>query len=82
MRLVLPSSSMISEASDKVYVGGHGPALTTCHTAVRSLSCVADSVLYELAVHVEGFTTVVTGVKFVCGVSLLVFLQVADITET
>lgn len=48
---------------------------------MRFVPRVSDLVLQQFPVHVEGLATLVTGELSVCSVSLLVLLQVADVTE-
>ena len=54
---------------------------TTGLAGVRFVPRVSDLVLQQFPVHVEGLATLVTGELSVCSVSLLVLLQVADVTE-
>lgn len=49
---------------------------------MRFLSSVANLVLEEFPVRVEGFSTLVARECFVCGMSPFVFFQIAHVVES
>lgn len=65
--------------------GEHGVCgrrkLTTGRAAVRPLTRVPDSVLYQLPLHVERLPALIAGEDFVSRVRLFVLLQITEVTE-
>lgn len=57
-------------------------SLTTGGAGVRFLPSVANLVLEELPVRVEGFSTLVARECFVCCMSPFVFFQIAHVVES
>lgn len=58
-----------------------GQELTTGRAAVRPLTRVPNSVLYQLPLHVKRLSTLITGEDFISRVCLFVLLQITEVTE-
>ena len=56
--------------------------LTAGITVVRFVPSVAHLVLQQLPLHVERLSTLVTGERLFCGVSLFVVFEIAEVAET
>lgn len=49
--------------------------------AVGFVSAVSEFVFEEFSLHVEGFPALLAGELFLCAVSFLVLLQIAEVAE-